>query len=146
MDVYHTSTHGVALVRNLGCMSEMCCSRLAENAVCKNDAKKSPSQRHRTTLWDRIFATKAYIDNRKKLVKQQYLLHMVSQYGEFRPTNRRDRLASLGHPGKFQRVSRLGFDTAPAWLNGGQPNFARCLTVSTVGYIHFRGLLPLTEF
>jgi len=30
-----------------------------------------------------IFATKARIDNRKKkLVKQQYLLHMSSQYGE----------------------------------------------------------------
>jgi len=30
------------------------------------------------------FATKARIDNRKKLVKQQYLLQMSSQYGELR--------------------------------------------------------------
>jgi len=48
------------------------------------DAKmtqKSPSGHHRTTLSDYIFATKARIDNRKKLVKQQYLLHMSSQYG-----------------------------------------------------------------
>jgi len=29
-----------------------------------------------------IFATKARIDNRKKLVKQQYVLHMSPQYGE----------------------------------------------------------------
>jgi len=29
-----------------------------------------------------IFATKACIDNRKKIVKQQYVLHMLSQYGE----------------------------------------------------------------
>jgi len=47
-----------------------------------HDAKmlqKSPSQHHRTTLLGCIFATKAYIDNRKKkLVKQQYLLHMSS--------------------------------------------------------------------
>jgi len=33
-----------------------------------------------------IFATKARIDNQKKLVKQQYLLHMSSQYGKLRPT------------------------------------------------------------
>jgi len=33
LDVYRTSTHGVALVRiyNLECMSEMCCTWLAEN-------------------------------------------------------------------------------------------------------------------
>jgi len=41
---------------------------------------------HRTTLSGYIFATKACIDNRKKLVKQQYLLHMSPQYGELRPT------------------------------------------------------------
>jgi len=29
-----------------------------------------------------IFATKARIDNQKKLVKHQYLLHMSSQYGK----------------------------------------------------------------
>jgi len=41
----------------------------------------------------------------EKLVKQQYLLYMSSQYGELRPTNGWDRLASLGHPSKFQPVS-----------------------------------------
>jgi len=49
------------------------------------DAKNRPH--YRTTLSDYIFATKAYIDNRKKNVKQQYLLHMSSQYGELQPTN-----------------------------------------------------------
>jgi len=34
-----------------------------------------------------IFATKAYIDNRKKPVNQQYFLHMSAQYGERWPTN-----------------------------------------------------------
>ena len=38
-------------------------------------------------------------------------------------------MASLGHPSKFQRVSRLGFVTLPTSLNGRQPNFARCLAV-----------------
>ena len=82
--------------------------------------------------------------------QQQYLLHMSPQYGELRPTNGWDRLVSLGHPSKFQRVSRLGFVTAPTSLYGGQPNFARCLAVSWAGTlyrpIYFRGFLPLTEF
>jgi len=34
-----------------------------------------------------IFATKARIDNQKKLVKQQYVLHMSPQYGELWPTS-----------------------------------------------------------
>jgi len=34
-----------------------------------------------------IFVTKAHIDNRKKFVKQQYVLHTRLQYGELRPTN-----------------------------------------------------------
>jgi len=33
-----------------------------------------------------IFATKALIDNWKKLIKQQCLRQMSSQYGTYRPT------------------------------------------------------------
>jgi len=60
----------------------MYCMWLAENTGCKN----SPSARHRTTLSAFIFTTKACIDNqKKKLVTQQYLLHMSPQYGELSP-------------------------------------------------------------
>jgi len=59
-----------------------------------------------------IFATKEHIDNRKKLVKQRYVLHMSPQYGDLRPTNGSDPSGSLRHPCKFQRVSRLGSVTA----------------------------------
>jgi len=47
-------------------------------------AKKSPYGHHRTNLSGYIFATKARIDNQKKklVLKQQYLLHMSSQYGK----------------------------------------------------------------
>jgi len=38
-------------------------------------ATKSPSGHHPTTLSGYIFATKECIDNRKKLIKQQYLPH-----------------------------------------------------------------------
>jgi len=60
----------------------------------------------------------------KKLVKQQYLVHISPQYGEFRPTSGWDRFVSLGHPCKFQQVSRLGSVTARHSSSGRQPNFA----------------------
>jgi len=49
---------------------------------------------------------------------------MLVQYGELQPTNGRDLLASLGHPNKFQRVSRLGKVTALLCSSGRHPNFA----------------------
>jgi len=64
----------------------------------------------------------------KKLVKQQYLLHMSPQYGELRPTSAWDVLANLGYPSKFQRVSRLGRITARHSSSGRQPNFAALST------------------
>jgi len=62
LDVYHTLAHGVALVRiqNAG----LKCA--APGSLQIQDAKKSPSRHHRTTLLGHIFATKACIDNRKK--------------------------------------------------------------------------------
>jgi len=44
----------------------MCCTQLSGNTGHKNDAKKSPSWHHRTTLSGCVFATKACIDSRKK--------------------------------------------------------------------------------
>jgi len=115
---------------NLECMSRMCCTRLVGNTRCKKSPKIviwAPSHKF-VQLY--IFATKTCINNRKKLVKHQYLLHMSSQYGELRPTNGWDLLASLGHPSKFQPVSPIDCVTAPMSLNGGEQNFAGCLAVS----------------
>jgi len=75
-------------------------------------AKKSLSEHHPTTLSGYIFATKARIDNRKKLVKHQYLPHMFPQYVEVWPTSGWNRSCSLGYPCKFQWVSHLGSLTA----------------------------------
>ena len=109
---------------NLECRSETCCARLAEKYSTQKIAKKSPFGHHPTTLSDYIFATKACIDNRKKLAKQQYVLQMSPQYGERRPTSGWDRFVSLGHPCKFQRGSRLGSATARHSSSERQPNFA----------------------
>ena len=77
VDVYHTSTHDVALVRiqNAGLK---CAARGSLEMHDAKDRKKFVSGHHRTTLSGYIFATKAHIDNRKKLVKQQYVLHVLT--------------------------------------------------------------------
>jgi len=79
------------------------------------DAKKSP----KIAIWAPSHNCRAMSSQlrhvstiRKKLVKHQYVLHMLSQYGELRPPSGWDRFTSLGHPCKFQRVSRLGSVTA----------------------------------
>jgi len=71
-------------------------------------AKSSPSGHHRTNCWAISSQLRHVSTIGKKLVKQQYLLHMSPQYGELRSTIGLEPLASMGHPSKFQWVSRLG--------------------------------------
>jgi len=91
------------ITANLECRSEMCCTRLAKNTGCKN----SPSVHHRTTLLDYVFATRACINNRKKLVKQQYLLHTSSQCGELDPLAAEIGWQVWGTPANFNRFCIL---------------------------------------
>ena len=100
----------------------MCCTWLAGNT----GRKKSPSAHHRTTLLGYIFVTEARIDNRKKFVKHQYLLHISLQYGELRPANGWDPLASLGTPANFNgyRVLAALLVTTRYSSSGRQTNFA----------------------
>jgi len=100
----------------------MCCTLLAGNTGRKNDAKS----RHLGTIAQPCRAVSLQLRHvstiGKKLLKQQYLLHMSPQYGELRPTNGWDGFISLGHPSKFQWVSHLAFVTAATSLSRGQPN------------------------
>ena len=75
-----------------------------------------------TSLLGYIFATKARIGNLKKLVKQQCLPHMSTQFGELGLLAAVIGLVSLGDSSKFQRVSRLGSFTARHSTSGRQPN------------------------
>ena len=102
----HTSTHGVALVRiwNAG----LKCA--ARGSLQMQDPLKSreklPSGQHRTSLSGYIFATKACIDNRKKVLSS----NTSSTYGQLWPTNGWDPLASLERPSKcngFRVLSAL---------------------------------------
>jgi len=82
------------------------------------DAKKSP----KITIcapshnFVRLYlATKARIDNRKKLVKQQYVLHMFPQYGELGPPAAEISLPVWRTPANFN-----GFRILAALLHGSQ--------------------------
>jgi len=119
-DVYHTSTY----TANLGCTSETCCTRLAENTGRKNVAKNRRLGTN-AQICQSISSQLSHVSTTgKKLVKQQYLLRMSSQYGELRPTCGSDRFVSLGHYSKLQRLSCLGSVTARRSSSGRQPNFA----------------------
>jgi len=125
----------------------MCCTRLAGNTGCKNDA----SHRHLCTIVQICCAVSSQLRHAsatgKKLVKQQYVLHMSPQYG---PTNGWDLLASFGHLSKLQRVLRLAFVTAATSLTGSQPNCMMfdhllcCYTVYTysVALAHWQNFAP----
>ena len=121
LDVCHTSTHGVALVR----IWDAGLKRAARGSLKIQDAKKSPkiaiwAPSHKFIgLYLRNWGTHRQSE---KLVKQQYVLQMSPQYGELRLPSGWDRFGSLGHPYKFQRVSRLDSVTARYSSSGRQPN------------------------
>jgi len=62
-----------------------------------------------------IFATEAHIDNRKKVVKQQYVIQNLKfpQYGELRPTSGEIGSGVWGTPTNFN-----GFRVLAALLHG----------------------------
>jgi len=90
----------------------------------------------------------------KKLVKQQHLLHVSSQYGELRLSNHWDPFGSFGHPSKFQRLSRLWlrycsdiahWRPSKLWTIFGR--FLGCHTIYTFwGLLSPNGILPAAKF
>jgi len=82
-----TSTHGVALVRILNAGLSCAARGSLKNTGRKNDAKN----RHLGTIPQLCRAIASQLRHvstiGKKLVKQQYLLHLSPQYGELRPTS-----------------------------------------------------------
>ena len=120
--------------------------RAARGSLKIRDAKNPPkfaSAHHRTTLSGYMFANKAHIDNRKKLVKCQYLPHTSSQYGELWSTAAE--IGSLGWdtPANFN-VFRVLASLLQRRRSTESNQTARCLAVSWAAtlHIHFRGLFP----
>jgi len=124
----------------------MCCTRLAGNTGCK----KSPKIRHLGTIAQLCQAVSSQLmhvlSTVGKNVKQHYLLNMFSQYGEFWPISGWDRFTSLAHPANFNGFRVLASLLQRHRSSEVNQTFARWLAVSWAGTLHFRGLLPLTEF
>jgi len=107
-------------------------------------AKSSPFVHHRTTLLSYIFQTKACIDSRKKLVKQQYLPHMPYNMVNFGPLAAETDWRVWGTSANFNR-----FHVFAALLHGtlvvGISQALRCWTEGAT-YIrqgsHHVGLWP----
>jgi len=72
MSTYHTSTHGVALLRIYDArLKRAARGSLKMQKICKISPRiRHLHEHHRTSLSGYIFATKACIDNRNKIVKQ----------------------------------------------------------------------------
>jgi len=81
LDVCHTSTW-CGLSANLRCRSEMRDTQLVENSRQKNRHLRTIAQLCRGVSSQ----IRHYQQSEKKLVKQQYVLHMSLQYGERLPT------------------------------------------------------------
>ena len=118
LDVYHTSTHDVAL-----CEFKMQVWNLLHAARWKCRTQKVAKNRHLGTIAQLCRAISSQLRHvstiRKRLVKQRYVLHMSSQYGELRPTNGWDRSGSLRHPCEFQRHLVVGVcQTLRRWTEG----------------------------
>jgi len=124
----------------------MCCTRLAENTGCKNDAKN----RYLSTIAQLCRAISSQLRHistiGKKLVKQQYLLHMILQYGELRPTSGWDLFVSLGCPANFNRFRVLASNRYCSDVAQRKPTklctMFGCLLRGYTIYIHFWRLLP----
>jgi len=91
LDVSHTSTHGVALVR----ISDAGLKRAARGSLEIQDAKKSSKNRHLGTIPQHCRAISSQLRHAstigRNIFKQQFLLHMFPQYRELRPTSGWDR-------------------------------------------------------
>jgi len=108
-------------------------------------AKNSPSGYHCTTLSGYIFATKARIDNRKNLVKQQYFVHMPPTMVNFGSLAAEICWRVWGTPANFNGfrvlaslLQQRGSTEASQTLHDVWPSPAVVYYI----YIHFRGLLP----
>ena len=118
----------------------------AENTACKNRQKIAICAPSHNFVWLYLCNEGMYRQSEKFL--NSNITSTCSHNSELRPISGWDRLVSSRHPSIFQRVSRLGFVTTLTLLNGGQPNFARCLAASCAGriFIRFEGSCPVTEF
>jgi len=131
LDLYRTSTHDVALVQ-ISYAGPKCAARCLLNIqvakICNllNIAEICPAVssqvRHVSTVG-------------KNLLNTDYVLHVCSQYGELWPSNGWDRLTSMVHCRKFQRVLRLA--SLLYWRRSTEVNQTLHNVLSSPGLVHY---------
>jgi len=99
LDIYHTSTHDVVLVRILN--TRLKCA--ARGSLKIQDAKID----HRTTLSGYIFTTKAYIDNGKNLLNSNIFSTWPHNMVNFGPLTTETGWWVWGAPANFNGVRVL---------------------------------------
>jgi len=125
----------------------MYCTRLAGNAGCKN----SPKNRRLGTIAQLCRAISSQLRHvstiEKKFIKQQYLLHMFSQYGELRPTIAAEIVSLVWAPQLISTAFASWLRYCSDVAQRKPTKFAWCLAVSWAGtlHIHFQGFLPRYE-
>jgi len=131
--VYHTSTHVLHAARWKYRMQKI--------------AKNFPSGHHRTTLSGCIFATKTRIDNRNNLLNSNISSTCSQNMANVGPLMAEIGLPVWGTPANFNEfrilaslLQRRGSQEANQTLHDVWPS------LGMLHYIHFRGILPLTEF
>ena len=131
----------------------MCCTLLAE----KYRTRKLRKNRHLRTIAQGCQSISSQLRHvltiGKKILKQQYLLHMSSQYGDPRPTNGWDRFGSLGHPTNFNGFRVLASllhqhrsTEVNQTLHGVWPSSGLVHYIYISGSKSSGGSCPLTEF
>jgi len=122
----------------------MCCIPLAGNA----GRKKSPNVRHLGTIAQICRAMSLQLRYAMTIGKNLLKINISStcpyNMVNFGSLTAEIRWRVSGTPANFNGFRVLASLHAATSLNGGQPNFARCLDVSWTGTlcIHFPGLLP----
>jgi len=124
----------------------MRCKWLTEKIQDAKIAKNSPSAHHHTTLLGYIFAAKACIDNRKKMLNINIFLTCPHNMVNFGPLAAEIGWQVWSTPTNFNRFRVLASLLHRRRSTEVNQNFARCLAVSWAGIlyklIHVRGLLP----
>jgi len=126
----------------------MCCTQLVEDT----ERKKSPEIRHLGTMTQLFRAVSLQLRHastiEKKLVKHQYLLNVLSQYGKLRSTNSWDWFRSFGAPRQISAFRVLASLLHwPRSLEVKQTLHDVWPSPGLVHYIYiFWGSCPLIEF
>ena len=142
LDVSHTSIHDVVLVGIYNCRSEMCCKRLAENT-----GRKNPASAHHCTNFAITSQLRHLSTIGKKLLNSNMSYRCIHNMANFGLLSTEICWRVWGNPAEL-----TGFASCLHYCSDVAHRRPTKLCMMFGGswagilYMHFRELLPLTEF